>query len=675
MTIHRLLSLLGACALTSFAAFTGVPAVAQTSAQAPRPATAHFFATPSITDPQLAPNGRLLAVRAGQDGRRDVLAIVNLDTGNLTTIAGFNDVDIDNFMWINDERLVFDTTNRHIDNSLSHVPGLFGVNRDGSALVQIVSRGSDVGVFQGQNTNIKPKTMLEWNHFLLKQKSAQDSDFVYVMRPEFDGWEMRYVDLKKVHTQTLRAQTVARPANIRRWLLDHNGEPRIAVALDKNEQTVHYLDPATGQWRVLVSFNGLARSPEAFYPLAFGPDGTLYVEADAGKDKMAVHTFDFATGKISPTAKIVTDDFDFDGKLVFGKNKLLGMHMTTDAESTMWFDPAMKAVQDSIDALLPATVNVVSVGARADSPFVLVESYSDVQPRAYMVYNKDTKLFRKIGLSNPDIVAAGMGKQEAVRFKARDGMSIPGWLTLPAGAGGKNLPLVVLAHDGPHQRGGSWGWHAETQFLASRGYAVLEPEFRGSTGYGDALNRAGFKQWGLGIQNDLADGARWAIAKGIADPKRICIVGERFGGYAALMGLVNDPDLYKCAVNSGGYTDIGLLFDTRWGLGSDVSERFRKHGMPELVGDRVKDAERFKATSPLAQAGRIRQPVLMAYGTADRYVPATQGEQLFKTVKAHNPGAEFVAYPDEYNGWYMQKTKIDFWNRVEQFLDKHIGKP
>jgi len=645
------------------------------AAPAPPP-TADFFQDAPVSAPQLSPGGRFLAVKVAQAGRRDALAVVNLDTGTMNAAASFNDVDIGDFMWLNDERLVYDTTNRFLDSNRSRAPGLFAVNRDGNGRFQLVMReGDDWGEVKGENSNIKAKEMLKWNHFLLGQKGAQDSDFLYVIRPEFDGAEMRYVDLKKVHSKTLRVQNVPRPSNVNRWLLDHKGEPRIAVSLDKDIRTIHYLDPATSGWRVLVSFNMVHGGKDAFHPLAFGPDGTLYVETHGEKDKLAVHTFDFATGKINPNARIVTDDYDFDGNLIFNQDKLLGMRLTTDAESTMWFDPAMKALQETIDTLLPATVNLLSVPARPGSPFVLVTSYSDIQPRAYMVYNKDSKTFRKVGESKPAIVATQMGKQQAVRYKARDGLDIPAWLTLPAGGNGKNLPLVVLVHGGPFTRGGSWGWNPESQFLASRGYAVLEPEFRGSTGFGDAHFRAGWKQWGLGMQNDVADGAQWAIKQGIVDPKRICIAGASYGGYSALMGLLNDPALFKCAINWVGVTDISLLYDGKWNFIDDMSERSKKHGMPELIGDKTADAAQLKATSPLLQAARITQPVLLAYGGVDRRVPAFHGEKFYKAVKPHNPGAEYVEYPDEGHGWTMQKTHVDFWNRVEKFLGTHIGQP
>eukprot|EP01030_Chromulinospumella_sphaerica_P031387 gene31387-32006_t len=180
----------------------------------------------------------------------------------------------------------------------------------------------------------------------------------------------------------------------------------------------------------------------------------------------------------------------------------------------------MKAMQAKIDALLPQTTNLASLPDRPETPYVLVTSYSDQQPASYYIYDREKNKVDRVGTSHPKIDGGAMGKQAVVRYAARDGLQIPALLTLPPGRS-KNLPLVVLVHGGPFVRGASWGWNPQTQFLATRGYAVLEPEFRGSTGLGEAHFRAGWKQWGLKMQDDIADGAKWAVAQGIADGKRI----------------------------------------------------------------------------------------------------------------------------------------------------------
>jgi dipeptidyl aminopeptidase/acylaminoacyl peptidase len=233
--------------------------------------------------------------------------------------------------------------------------------------------------------------------------------------------------------------------------------------------------------------------------------------------------------------------------------------------------------------------------------------------------------------------------------------------------------MVVMVHGGPFVRGQDWGWHASAQFLASRGYAVLEPEFRGSTGFGFRHFKAGWKQWGLAMQDDIADGVRWAIAKGIADPKRICIAGASYGGYATLMGLAKDPDLYQCGIDWLGVTDIKLLFTGHWSAASDLSDHYKQYGAPMLVGDLIKDAAQLDATSPLLLAARITRPLLLAYGAADQRVPIYHGRKFYEAVKPTNPAVEWVVYDAEAHGWSLPATRVDFWGRVEKFLDKHIG--
>nr|WP_283254459.1 alpha/beta fold hydrolase [Ramlibacter paludis] len=259
---------------------------------------------------------------------------------------------------------------------------------------------------------------------------------------------------------------------------------------------------------------------------------------------------------------------------------------------------------------------------------------------------------------------------DLVRFAARDGLQIPAWLTVPKGTPkGKKMPMVVLVHGGPWVRE-EWEWKADSQFLASRGYVVLEPEFRGSDGFGFDHLRRGFKQWGLAMQNDVADATRWAIAQGIADPARICIAGASYGGYATLMGLVNDPDLYKCGISWAGVSDLTLKYEVTW---SDSPEAYKLYGMPVLVGDKDKDAAQFKATSPIEQAARVKQPLLLAHGNADRRVPIIHSVKLRDALAKTNPQVEWVEYADEGHGWKLVPNRIDWWTRVEKFLQKNIG--
>jgi dipeptidyl aminopeptidase/acylaminoacyl peptidase len=648
----------------------------QAAAQAAAlPPLSSFFDNSSFNGALLSPSGRYLAAHTSAPGHRVMLAVVDLQANTAKIVAGYGDADIGHVVWVNDERLAFDVTENDVapgDNFLG--AGLYAVNRDGSKLMQLADRRGTAWV--SERPSGAARTLLPWNTFLMDQAGAQDSEWLYVTNPQFDDdGQLRNVSLLRLNTLTGKSTAVLRPAQVDEWMLDHQGKPRLAIGHEDDVRTIHYLDPATERWRTLASYHEFAGVDGAFVPLGFGPDGTLYVSADGGHDTDSLYAYDYKTGKIRPEPLVETKGYDFAGSLISSRSKLLGVRYQTDAMGSVWFDPAMQALQEKIDKLLPSTVNLISVASSADAPWVLVRAYSDAQPTVYLLYSQQTGELNKVGDSYPGIDARRMGRQEVLRYKARDGLEIPALLTLPAGTPkGAKVPLVVLVHGGPYVRGSAWGWDPESQFLASRGYAVLEPEFRGSTGFGTKHFTAGWKQWGLKMQDDIADGARWAIAQGIADPKRICIAGASYGGYATLMGLINDPDLYKCGIDWVGVTDIQLLYDGHWSAKSDMSEVWKKYGMPELVGDPVKDAAQLAATSPLRQAARIRQSLLMAYGGADQRVPIYHGTQFRDAVTKTNKQVEWISYPEEGHGWTLPKNRIDFWSRVEKFLDKNIGK-
>jgi dipeptidyl aminopeptidase/acylaminoacyl peptidase len=640
--------------------------------EAAGPAIERFFASPALASAKLSPNARYLAAISGKADRRDVLVVIDLEARSAKLVAGYEDVDIRRFEWVNDKRLVFDVTDKQVAiGGRYKAAGLYAVDRDGGNLRQLASRvGEKVDTTESRIS----RRVLPWHTFLRNEPGAQDSDAIYVESYEWEpSGEVRAVNLMKLDTVSGAVETVQRPGKVTGWLLDHKGEPRLAAGSEKGVTTVHYRDPATSRWRVLSTFDTYKGSTNAFYPVGFGSDGTLFVTAYGAADTTALYTVDLATGRRSKEPVVETPGYDFDGELIRNREKLLGVRLETDGTGTVWFDPAMAAAQKKLDALLPGTVNLMSFTSGANQEWTLVRIFSDVKPLSYVLFNLKTGELNAVGETHPGIDPKRMGRQDPVRYKARDGMEIPALLTLPAN-GAKNAPLVVLVHGGPYVRGTHWGWNADSQFLASRGYAVLEPDFRGSTGYGDRHFRAGWKQWGLAMQNDIADGARWAIAQGIADPKRICIAGGSYGGYAALMGLVNDPDLYKCGINWAGVTDINLLYNEHWSFTSDMTEQWKQYGMPDLVGDQVKDAAQLKATSPIEQAARIKAPLLMAYGNADRRVPMYHGRKLLETLKPTNKQVEWISYHDEGHGWGLAKNRIDFWSRVEKFLDQHIGK-
>lgn len=635
-----------------------------------KPPAEIFFQNASINQVTMSPDGKTLGMLVATKIGRVQLATLDLATKQARVVGGFANADIGEFHWVNSDRLVFSTSDKQkAQGEQRYFPGLFAINKDGSDARTLIER-----IWFPDSTavsSIKTKTLSGFHSFL-EVDDSPGSESVFVTEPVFNAvYDIEAQKLKRVNTKTGEVETFSRPGKSYTWMIDHHGQPRITVTQDAGIEQIWYRDPKLNQWKVIAEskfFGG-----DNFEPFDFGVDGSLYVLDRQNTDKTALYRFDLEKNAIDPTPVVAIDGYDFSGSLVgdLAKGKITGIRYQNDAYTTLWLDPQMKKVQAAVDALLPATINQISIPRLGLAKTVLVRAYSDVQPSLYLIFNIETNQLELIGSAMPAIDATKMAMQDMIRYKAKDGLEIPAYLTLPQG-GKKNLPMIVLVHGGPYVRGASWGWDAQVQFLASRGYAVLQPEFRGSTGFGFKHFQAGWKQWGLAMQEDIADGARWAIAQGIADPKRICIAGASYGGYATLMGLAKNPELFQCGVNWVGVTDMNLMYQSNWT--NDSSELWQKYGMPMMVGDPVADAKQLTETSPVELADKIKQPVLLAYGAVDRRVPIEHGRSFYAKAKKTNSNVEWIQYNEEGHGWALPQTRVDFWTKVEKFLEKSIGK-
>ncbi|WP_343631384.1 alpha/beta fold hydrolase [Roseateles sp.] len=344
--------------------------------------------------------------------------------------------------------------------------------------------------------------------------------------------------------------------------------------------------------------------------------GLWAVKRDGTEQRQLIHAMYGADGQTSS---------------LVASRQLLGLHFENDAPTSHWFEPRLKQWQAEIDKRLPGRANHIDCRRCLRTGRLLVSSSSDQQPTQYFLFDTAKGALAMLGSSRPWIQGAQMGQRDLHRIPARDGLDLPVMVTMPAGKAAGPRPAVVLVHGGPSMRGTHWTWDEEAQFLASRGYVVIEPEFRGSTGYGEKLFKDGWKQWGLAMQDDVSDALQWAVKQGWVDAKRVCIEGASYGGYAALMGLIRDPDQYRCAVSWVGVTDLNYLASDEW---SDLSDVWRTYGMKTMVGDPVKDAEQLRQTSPLRRAKEIRQPVLLAYGGTDRRVTLQHGQDLRSALEA-----------------------------------------
>ncbi|WP_338846961.1 S9 family peptidase [Massilia sp. W12] len=621
-----------------------------------------FFAYPRYSEIQLSPDGQFLAALAPDKTGKRMLAVIDLNNMQAKIVAHFNDAQVFRPRWVNNKRLVYSVTEQNEKSeTIYQGGGLYAVDRDGTNERQLIYRRWR-GIMERK---IASRTLdVDHDFFSAIPQAGTDDIYVTQVRNEKSIKRSTY-NLVRLNTVDGKATPVQKPGQTTDWVLDNAGQPRIAITYDDGQQSAYYREGEDSAWRKLASWDSMKAD---FTPLQLGADGALYVKAPKQNGNKALYRFNLQKNALEKTPLIDVDGFDFNGRLVFDKNgRLLGAHLETDAPGTVWFDEKMRAIQDKVDQLLPGKANRLQIPH--DSPRVLVQSSSDTDPGSVWLYEIASGNLSPVAKTMPQIDPAQMAQKDFIRYKARDGLEIPGYLTLPRN-GKKNLPMVLMVHGGPFVRGVHWRWEATSQFLASRGYAVLEPEFRGSAGYGAKLYESGKKEWGYKMQDDLVDAVKWAVSQGYADPKRICIAGASYGGYAVLWGLIRDPDLFQCGISWVGVSDINLMFNISW---SDINEEGSKYYAPEYIGDLEKDAGRLKAVSPLHHAQKLKKPLILAYGGLDLRVPIVHGTKFYHSVKEHNPQVEWLEYKDEGHGWYFLDTNVDFWSRAEKFLDKHIG--
>lgn len=645
------------------------------SAQAPRLPVDTFMRPPMFVGAQLSPDLGKVAVLVNRPGERTQLAMVDLDDNSSTRlVASVANRDVIGVRWLTPTRLVFfvGQANQLRDEPLSN--GLWLLDLPSGDTKQLID-DQPRPVIGRAGTRVDVDRVLPWEWSVV-QVLDDGSEDVMVQRLEWESTgEVSHRVLGRLNTRTgkLKLETENVPAHVRHWYVARNGKAYACISYDGPSFGVHLFDEETRAWKLWRT--GRRNLDEWPVPLARLPGGDLLVDAydhgSSGGDTRVVRRLK-TTEQGGGDTLISIPGYDWDGAAILDpkSGRLLGLTYEADAADTAWFDRDMKALQDGIDKKLPSTSNEIECRDCRNDRRLLVKARSDRQPEITYLYDRADGSLKLLFRSQPAINPAEMAPREVLRIKARDGIDMPIQLTKPLGAAGRR-PAVVLIHGGPRIRGNHWFWEAQAQFLANRGYLVIEPEFRGSMGYGARHENLGRKQWGQAMQSDLADAAKWAVDKGLADPKRICIAGASYGGYATLMGLIHDPDVFACGFQWAGVTGLEYLYNRS---ATDVGDLFQSYDLPLLVGDPVKDAQMLVDNSPVKQAGKLKRPLLMAYGAEDTRVAIRQGADMKKALEAEGyQGLEWVVYPNEGHGWRALETNKDFWGRVERFLDRHIG--
>jgi dipeptidyl aminopeptidase/acylaminoacyl peptidase len=385
-----------------------------------------------------------------------------------------------------------------------------------------------------------------------------------------------------------------------------------------------------------------------------------------GRDKTAVVKYDIITKK--ELEKIFEHpEVDVTNLMSSRKRKVItGVSFNTEKVHYHFFDKQREMLQRDLEKRLPGyEVRVAGFNKQEDR--CLVRTFSDRSLGAYYFYDMKTKDFRKLADVSPWLKESDLAEMKPISYQSRDGLTIHGYLTVPKGVQPKNLPVVVNPHGGPWYRD-SWGFNPEVQFLANRGYAVLQVNFRGSTGYGRKFWEASFKQWGKTMQNDVTDGVQWLIKQGTADPKRIGIYGGSYGGYTTLAGLTFTPDLYACGVDYVGVANLFTFMKSippYWKPFLDML-----YGM---VGHPEKEQDLLRAASPVFHVNKIKAPLLIAQGANDPRVNKNESDQMVEALKKKGIDVPYMVKDNEGHGFSNEENRFDFYRAMEEFLGKHLG--
>jgi dienelactone hydrolase len=447
------------------------------------------------------------------------------------------------------------------------------------------------------------------------------------------------------------------------FVIQHNGTPRFAIGTGENSyQTMYRYNDASGNWDKTEGKKG-----PRYTPRVFSSDDSEFASlysADGGPDQLIKENL--ATG--SQTVLFADPRGSVDG-LMYGAARGLpfGATSAVGIPRVRYFDAnsADARLHSMLSAQFPGSA-VRFLNFTGDGNTLLFGVYSDRDPGAFYLYNKATNkadlLFTAMNSIEPD----DMSERRPIAFKARDGVDIYGYLTMPKHAPGARLPMVLLPHGGPHNHHDSWGFDTDAQFLASRGYAVLQVNFRGSSGRGVNFEFSGYREWGAKVQNDLIDSVKWAIGEGEVDGDRVCAYGVSFGGYSALMLAAREPAMFKCVVGYAGIYDLHLLYKED----STRREKVAFNTINKYIGQDKAELDRF---SPVTLAAQITSPVLLVHGGNDKTAPIEHAEEMRAALVKVNRPPEWLYAPNEGHGFYDTRNVTMFYEKLEAFLGKYIG--
>ncbi len=593
-----------------------------------------FFRNPTTTFYQVSPSGDYIAFLRPYENRLNVW-IQPRKGGEPRRVTGVTDRDITAYFWKTDKYILFIRDSGGDENY-----HLYAADRDGKSV-------RDLTPFESIQTRMIDDLPLNPKEVIIGLNRRNKEIF----------------DAYRLNVETGDLQLAAEnPGNISDWITDHDGNIRAASTTDGVNTSLLYRRSEGDPWKPVLTTS----FKEAFTPAFFTfDDQRLYGTSNIGRDKAAAVELDPATGK---ETKLIFEHQDVDiSSLAFSRKR----KVLTEATYTTWrterhcFDTQSEERFEDLKQKLPG-YEVFIISGNDDENVFVVRTMNDRSMGAFYLYDGVSKELSKLADRAPWLHENDLCEMKPIDYQARDGLTVHGYLTLPNGSEPKNLPVVVNPHGGPWVRD-SWMFNPEVQFLANRGYAVLQMNFRGSVGYGRKFWELGFKEWGGKMQDDITDGVNWLIKQGIADPKRVAIYGGSYGGYAVLEGLVKESRLFAAGVDYVGVSNLFTFLKTippYWKPMLDM--------IYEMLGDPDKDKAWFQEHSPALNADRIETPLFVAQGAKDPRVNINESNQIVEALRKRGVQVEYMVKDNEGHGFLNEENRFDFYTAMEKFLAEHL---
>ena len=598
----------------------------------------NFFKNPEKSSFQISPNGQFISyMKPWEEGNRRMNVYVKpFDSEKEIRITNAKKRSLYGYFWLNNNRIAY-VQDKGGDENIH----IYAVDIDGS---------NDIDLTPFENIQARITDDLE-----------EDENFILI---ELNKNNPQVHDVYRLNVNNGDLELIAKnPGNISGWMTDNDGKLRIALTSDGVNSSILYRDSEKDDFKEILTTN----FKESVSPLFFTFDNNeIYVSSNRHRDKSSIYKFDLQKG-IETDLIFEHPDVDVYSLMRSKKRKLItGVSFYTDKQNYKFYDSWRRDLQLSLENKIPG-VEVRLSSLSKDETKAIIVAFSDRSRGTYYYYDIEKDELTMLAELSPWLKTEDMAKMSPVKYESRDGLTIHGYLTLPLNYNkGDRIPVVVNPHGGPWVRD-YWGFNSEIQFLANKGYAVFQMNYRGSTGYGRSFWEKSFKQWGKDMQNDITDGVNWLIDEGIADPDKIAIYGASYGGYATLAGLTFTPDLYACGVD---YVGVSSLFTFMESM-PPYWELYRSM-MYEMVGHPDNDKELLASASPLLHIDKIKAPLFIAQGTNDPRVKKSESDQIVEALKQKGIDVPYMVKDDEGHGFYNEENQFDFYRAMDDFLKKYL---